>query len=78
MTAATYCAPEHLRDGRPIEIRAQRPDDEAGMLDAAHSGWPFAELCTLLCEEIGDTEAPAQAAALLRGWISSGLIIYAA
>jgi RimJ/RimL family protein N-acetyltransferase len=39
VTPATYSAPEHLRDGRPIEIRAQRPDDEAGMLDAvAHTG----------------------------------------
>ena len=54
------------------------PKTEAGMLDAARSGWPFGELCTLLCEEVGDTEAPAQAAALLRGWISSGLIINAA
>ncbi len=51
---------------------------EAGLLDAARSGWPFAELCTLLCEELGDTAAPAQAAALLRGWIGSGLIVGAA
>jgi len=34
MTAATYSASEKLRDGRPIEIRALRPDDEAGMLAA--------------------------------------------
>jgi hypothetical protein len=53
------------------------PETEASVLDAARSGWPFGELCTLLCEEIGDAEAPAQAAALLRGWISSGLIINA-
>lgn len=36
MTPATYSAREQLRDGRPIEIRAQRPDDEAGMLDAVN------------------------------------------
>jgi RimJ/RimL family protein N-acetyltransferase len=34
MTPATYSAREQLRDGRPIEIRALRPTDEAGMLDA--------------------------------------------
>jgi RimJ/RimL family protein N-acetyltransferase len=39
MTSATYSAREQLRDGRPINIRAQRPDDEAGMLDAIdHTG----------------------------------------
>ena len=34
MTPATYSAQERLRDDRPIEIRALRPDDEAGMLAA--------------------------------------------
>jgi hypothetical protein len=34
MTPATYSAREQLRDGRPIEMRALRPTDEAGMLDA--------------------------------------------
>jgi hypothetical protein len=48
---------------------------EAGVLDAARSGWPFGELCALLCEELGDSEAPAHAAALLRGWITAGLIV---
>jgi len=54
------------------------PATEAGVLDAARSGWPFGELCTLLCDELGDEEAPAQAAALLRTWIGSGLIVSAA
>jgi RimJ/RimL family protein N-acetyltransferase len=36
MTAAAYSAREQLRDGRPIEIRALRPSDEAGMLDAVN------------------------------------------
>jgi GNAT superfamily N-acetyltransferase len=31
---ADYSASEHLRDGSPIEVRALRPDDEAGMLAA--------------------------------------------
>jgi RimJ/RimL family protein N-acetyltransferase len=34
MTPATYSAREQLRDGRPIQIRALRPDDEADMLAA--------------------------------------------
>jgi RimJ/RimL family protein N-acetyltransferase len=34
MTPATYSAQEQLRDGRRVEIRAQRPDDEAEMLAA--------------------------------------------
>ena len=33
-TAATYSATETLRDGRPVEIRALRPDDRADLLDA--------------------------------------------
>jgi ribosomal protein S18 acetylase RimI-like enzyme len=32
--AASYSAREHLRDGCPVEIRALRPEDEAGMLAA--------------------------------------------
>jgi len=51
------------------------PKTEAGVLDAARSGWPFGELCALLCEELGDSEAPAHAAALLRTWITAGLIV---
>lgn len=34
MTPATYSTRERLRDGRPIQIRALRPDDEAEMLAA--------------------------------------------
>ena len=34
MTPATYSAFETLRDGRPIAIRALRPDDEIDMLAA--------------------------------------------
>lgn len=34
MTPATYSIREHLRDGRPILIRALRPDDQEDMLAA--------------------------------------------
>jgi len=34
MTSASYSAREQLRDGRTVEIRALRPDDEADMLAA--------------------------------------------
>jgi hypothetical protein len=47
---------------------------EAGVLDAARRGWSFGELCALLCDELGDAQAPMEAAKLLRGWIASGLI----
>ncbi len=51
---------------------------EARALDAARDGWPFGELCALLCDELGEAQAPVQAATLLRGWIDAGLIIGAA
>jgi RimJ/RimL family protein N-acetyltransferase len=34
--AADYSAVEHLRDGRTVEIRALRPDDQDDMLDAVN------------------------------------------
>ena len=51
---------------------------EAAVLDAARSGWPFGELCGLLCDELGEAQAPAHAATLLRDWVASGLITTAA
>jgi hypothetical protein len=54
------------------------PPTEAAVLDAARSGWPCGELCALLCDELGDAQAPVQAATLLRGWVDSGLISGAA
>jgi hypothetical protein len=51
---------------------------EARALDAARDGWPFGELCDLVCDEVGEAQAPATAATLLRGWIDAGLIIGAA
>jgi hypothetical protein len=77
--------PEMTLDATPVEWLLWRenltsyfrslPKTEASMLDAARGGWPFGELCALLCEELGDSEAPAQAATLLRGWITAGLIV---
>jgi len=43
-------------------------DTESAVLDAARNGWPFGELCELLCDELGEAQAPAHAAALLRDW----------
>jgi RimJ/RimL family protein N-acetyltransferase len=40
MTPATYSTRERLRDGRPIQIRALRPDDEAEMLAAVDRANP--------------------------------------
>jgi len=51
------------------------PRTEAAALDAARSGWPFAELCELLCDEVGEREAATTAATLLRGWVDAGLIV---
>jgi RimJ/RimL family protein N-acetyltransferase len=36
MTPASYSAQERLKDGRTVQIRALRPDDEADMLAAIH------------------------------------------
>lgn len=54
------------------------PQTEAAALDGALRGWPFGELCELLCTELGEAAAPAPAATLLRGWVASGLIVSAA
>lgn len=53
------------------------PRTEDIVLDAARQGWPFGELCTLLCDEVGDEQAPLEAATLLRGWVASGLLVRA-
>ena len=50
---------------------------ETMALDAARAGQSFGELCALLSEKLGETEAPATAAGFLRDWIESGLIIAA-
>jgi hypothetical protein len=47
---------------------------EAAAFEAARQGQPFGELCALLCEEFGETQAPAKAAGFLREWVESGLL----
>ena len=47
---------------------------DAAVLDAARAGWPFGELCARLCAELGEAQAPAHAATLLREWVGAGLI----
>jgi RimJ/RimL family protein N-acetyltransferase len=37
---ATYSATERLRDGRPVEIRALRPDDKQGLIAAVERSSP--------------------------------------
>ncbi|HTT43834.1 MAG TPA: DNA-binding domain-containing protein [Steroidobacteraceae bacterium] len=51
------------------------PEAEAAALDAARSGWPFAELCELLCEQLGAERAALEAATYLRTWVAAGLIV---
>jgi hypothetical protein len=51
---------------------------EAALLDAARNGWPFGELCELLCTELGEEQAVSTAATRLRDWVGSGLITSAA
>jgi len=50
---------------------------EAAALDAAREGQSFGEMCALLSQQLGESEAPAKAAGFLRDWIESGLIIAA-
>jgi hypothetical protein len=57
-------------------FRSMQPH-EAMALDAARAGQSFGELCDGLSAQIGEAEAPAKAAAFLKGWIESGLIVAA-
>ena len=50
---------------------------EAAALDAARNGQSFGELCELLAAAHGAEQAPAQAAALLAGWLGAGLMVAA-
>ncbi len=47
---------------------------EALALRAVIGGRSFGEMCTGICDLIGETEAPVRAAAHLRGWVDAGLI----
>jgi len=48
---------------------------EAAALDAAREGLTFGELCGLLCAELGEAQAPVNAAGYLREWLGSGLVV---
>jgi hypothetical protein len=50
---------------------------EAAVLDTARAGASFGELCELLAAGHGASRAPGEAAALLHGWLVSGLIVAA-
>jgi hypothetical protein len=49
-------------------------DDEVWALKAMLARASFGEICAGLCEWVGDEEAPARAAGLLRGWVEEGWI----
>jgi hypothetical protein len=79
--------PEVALSAEPVEWVLWRQDlrtyfrslqaAEAAALDAAREGQPFGEMCALLSQQLGESEAPAKAAGFLRNWIESGLIIAA-
>jgi hypothetical protein len=50
---------------------------EAQTLAAARAGESFGELCERLCRQLDEQAASLHAAAFLRGWVESGLIIAA-
>lgn len=56
------------------EYYRQLTPSDAHALSAARSGESFGEICIAACEQVGEDEAPARAAELLRGWIEAGLI----
>jgi hypothetical protein len=51
------------------------PPSEARALDAVALGQTFGELCDALCASTNEAQAPAMAAAYLRNWVESGMII---
>lgn len=50
---------------------------EAQAIDASRCRKSFGELCAFLCQHVGEDDAPACAARLLREWIESGLLVTA-
>jgi Putative DNA-binding domain len=48
--------------------------DEAMMLAVLMEERPFPELCECLIPSVGEEQAPARAAGLLRGWVEEGMI----
>jgi hypothetical protein len=60
--------PERLTNFRSLEA------DEAVLLDALISGRPFPELCESIVPLVGEDQALARAAGLLRVWVEGGMI----
>ncbi len=60
--------PERVSKFRSLET------DEAAMLDALADGRPFPELCEAVATHVGEDQAAARAASLLRAWVEEGLI----
>jgi Putative DNA-binding domain len=60
--------PERVSHFRSLDV------DEAAMLDALADGRSFPELCETLLAHVGEQEAPARAAGLLRSWVEEGMI----
>ncbi|HQU15882.1 MAG TPA: DNA-binding domain-containing protein [Gammaproteobacteria bacterium] len=50
------------------------PEDAAWALDAVRDGATFSDLCQGVCEWVAEADAPLQAAGLLKGWVTDGLI----
>jgi hypothetical protein len=48
--------------------------DESEMLQALIQGQPFPELCECLVGHVGEEQAAARAASLLRGWVEVGMV----
>ena len=48
---------------------------EAEALDAVRQGLSFGGVCETLCVALDEEQAPGRAAALLREWVESGMIV---
>jgi len=60
--------PERVSSFRSLEA------DEAAMLDTLAEGRPFPEMCEAIVTHVGEDQAAARAAGLLRAWVEEGLI----
>lgn len=61
------------RPERTTHFRSLEPD-EADMLEAMVEGWTFPEMCGALLPHVGEDQAPARAAGVLRDWVEAGMI----
>ena len=60
--------PERMTNYRSLE------PDEAVLLDALIADRPFPELCEAIVPMVGEDQAMARAAGLLRVWVEGGMI----